>query len=440
MPHTREARDTREPRDARESREARDAREPSEAREALREVVMRVEQAHPDMALQMRDLLATNIDTLQGDQQLLELLHASIESNLSTIFHMLINDIDLQSLKPPTAAIEYAVRLAQRDIPLASLTRAYYLAQSMFLRIAMDEVEQQDLSDGRRLELVRSLANVIHSYIDWMLQRITEEYGTEHRRWWSARATTNTASILKVLRGDTVSQQSFTAETHYDLDQRHLAMVAWFDDPSGGIEAQQRLDRLVRQVAALLGSPRAPLISAVDRTTAWAWASMPVARLPEKTRVSIDEVVGKAPFVRLSLGAIEPGVDGFRRSHQQAVGAWQVALSSNRYRHAPVVADADPNVALTSILLKDQNQSVQWMTRVLGRFAGHGEANESVRETLRVFFASGQNYSRTAEITGVHRNTVRHRVARFEAEQSGAQQFDPLEVALALRIHDVFGA
>jgi DNA-binding PucR family transcriptional regulator len=151
-------------------------------------------------------------------------------------------------------------------------------------------------------------------------------------------------------------------------------------------------------------------------------------------------VVGKAPFVRLSLGAIEPGVDGFRRSHQQAVGAWQVALSSNRYRHAPVVADADPNVALTSILLKDQNQSVQWMTRVLGRFAGHGEANESVRETLRVFFASGQNYSRTAEITGVHRNTVRHRVARFEAEQSGAQQFDPLEVALALRIHDVFGA
>jgi len=440
MPHTREARDTREPRDARESREARDAREASEAREALREVVMRVEQAHPDMALQMRDLLATNIDTLQGDQQLLELLHASIESNLSTIFHMLINDIDLQSLKPPTAAIEYAVRLTQRDIPLASLTRAYYLAQSMFLRIAMDEVEQQDLSDGRRLELVRSLANVIHSYIDWMLQRITEEYGTEHRRWWSARATTNTASILKVLRGDTVSQQSFTAETHYDLDQRHLAMVAWFDDPSGGIEAQQRLDRLVRQVAALLGSPRAPLISAVDRTTAWAWASMPVARLPEKTRVSIDEVVGKAPFVRLSLGAIEPGVDGFRRSHQQAVGAWQVALSSNRYRHAPVVADADPNVALTSILLKDQNQSVQWMTRVLGRFAGHGEANESVRETLRVFFASGQNYSRTAEITGVHRNTVRHRVARFEAEQSGAQQFDPLEVALALRIHDVFGA
>ena len=67
------------------------------------------------MALQMRDLLAGSIDTLQGDKLLLELLQASIESNLSTIFHMLINDIDLQALKPPTAAVEYAVRLAQRD-------------------------------------------------------------------------------------------------------------------------------------------------------------------------------------------------------------------------------------------------------------------------------------------------------------------------------------
>ena len=170
-------------------------------------------------------------------------------------------------------------------------------------------------------------------------------------------------------------------------------MVAWFEDPSGGAPAQQRLDRLVRQVDALLGSPRAPLISAVDRTTAWAWASMPVAELLSRTRVSIDEVVAKAPGVRLSLGAIAPGIDGFRPSHHQAVGAWHVALSSNRYRQAPVVADSDPNVALTSILLKDQGESVRWMRRVLGRYAGPGEANGAVRETLRVFFASGQNLS-----------------------------------------------
>lgn len=412
----------------------------TESRRILRDVTLRMEENHREMAAEMRDLLSSNIESLDGDQQLVELLQASIESNLSTIFHMFGNDIDLQALKPPTAAIEYAVRLAQRDIPLSALSRAYYLAQSMFLRVTLEEVETLELPDGTRIELVREIANAIHAYIDWMLQRVTEEYGAEHRRWWSARATTNTAIIQKVLRGDTVVPQTFTAETHYELDQRHLAMVAWFEDPSGGVEAQQRLDRLVRQIAALLGSTRAPLISAVDRTTAWSWASMPVAHLRNSTRQAIDEVVAGQPGVRLALGEIENGVDGFRRSHEQAVGAWHVALAAKRYRSAPVVADADPYVALTSILLKDQTASLNWMKRVLGSFAGPGEANTSVRETLRVFFATGQNYSRTAELTGVHRNTVRHRVSRFEAERKESLNLDPLEVALALRIHETFGA
>lgn len=413
-------------------------------RDDLRAVIVQVERDRPQLALEMRTLLAENIGTLDSDQQLLELLQASIESNLSTIFHMLINNIDLQSLKPPTAAIEYAIRLAQRDIPLAALTRAYYLAQSMLLRVALDEVEQLELTEGTRLELVRSLADAVHSYIDWMLQRITEEYGTEHRRWWSARATSNTAIILKVIRGENVSPQAFKTETHYELDQTHLAMVAWLEDPSVGVEAQQRLDRLLRQVSAMLGSTKAPLVSAVDRSTVWAWASMPVAHLPRTTREAVDQVIAAHPGVRLALGGIAAGAGGFRRSHEQAVGAWQVALAAARYRTTPVIADADPNVALTSILLKDQGASVRWMRQVLGTFAEGGDSNAAVRETLGVFFATGQNYSRTAELLGVHRNTVRHRVARFETQrgdpgqQASIDQLDPLEVALALRIHDTF--
>ena len=121
-----------------------------------------------------------------------------------------------------------------------------------------------------------------------------------------------------------------------------------------------------------------------------------------------------------------------------------MALAAARYRTTPVIADADPNVALTSILLKDQGVSIRWMRQALGTFAEGGDSNAAVLETLGVFFATGQNYSRTAELLGVHRNTVRHRVARFEAQrgiagqQTSIEQLDPLEVALALRIHDTF--
>ena len=408
-------------------------------RDNLREIVQRLEQSHPDMYLEMREVLASNIESLDNDRQLLELLAASIDGNLSNIYHMLINNIDLHSLKPPTAAIEYAVRLAQRDIPLSALTRAYYLAQSMLLRSALEEVEALELTEGSRLEVIRTVADVVHGYIDWMLQRITDEYGTEHRRWWSARATSNTAIIQKVIRGESVPAPVFNAETHYELDRRHLAMVAWFEDQSGGVESQQRLDRLIRQVAALLGSTRAPLISAVDRTTAWAWAAMPVAKLQPGTRSAINEVIGAADGVRLALGEIELGAEGFRRSHKQAEGAWQVALNAKKFREVPVIADTDQNVALTSILLKDQAGSLRWMRRVLGKFAGAGESNAAVRQTLDVFFSTGQNYSRTAELLGVHRNTVRHRVVRFEQQRRASEAVDPLEVALALRIHATLG-
>ncbi|MFZ8398892.1 hypothetical protein ACO1L5_13990, partial [Staphylococcus aureus] len=76
---------------------------------------------------EMRDLLASRIDDLGGDPQLVEMLHGSIEGNVTTICHILTNDIDVDSLQPTTAAVEYAARLAQRDVPLSSLTRAYYL-------------------------------------------------------------------------------------------------------------------------------------------------------------------------------------------------------------------------------------------------------------------------------------------------------------------------
>ncbi len=405
-----------------------------ELREMLAEIVRRLESGHPRIAAEMRELLATNIEDLGGDSQLIDLLQASVESNLSTIFHMLSNGIGLESLKPPTAAIEYAVRLAQHDIQLSALTRAYYLAQSMLLRVTLQEIGKLELPEGAKLEAVRGAADAIHGYIDWMLQRLTEAYGAEHRRWWSARATANTAIVLKVLRGESVSASSFLAETRYGLEQRHLAMVAWIEDSAADAPAQQRLDRLVRQIAALLRSPHTALVSAVDRSTVWSWVAMTASGVNAETRQDIDRIVGEHAGISLSLGGVEFGVAGFRRSHERALAAREVALAM-RGRRGSVIADTDANVGLLSLLLKDRQASLAWMHRVLGPFAEAGAGNEAMRETLAEFYDSGQNYSQTAERLGVHRNTVRHRIARFEQAGGRSYDVDPLEVALALRIH-----
>jgi hypothetical protein len=43
-------------------------------------------------------------------------MHASTDANVKIVIHVLINNIPIEHIQPNTAAVEYAVRLAHRDI------------------------------------------------------------------------------------------------------------------------------------------------------------------------------------------------------------------------------------------------------------------------------------------------------------------------------------
>ena len=67
-----------------------------------------------EVTLDLRDMLASQVQELDGDSRIVELLGASIEGNVAAIVHMLAHEIPVQQLAPPAAAMEYARRLAQR--------------------------------------------------------------------------------------------------------------------------------------------------------------------------------------------------------------------------------------------------------------------------------------------------------------------------------------
>jgi hypothetical protein len=89
------------------------------------EAALRLDVRQPQIARAMSDLIAREIKSLDVDPAFIELLRASVDANTKTITHILINDIPIERLQPTTAAVEYALRLAQRDIPANSLVRAY---------------------------------------------------------------------------------------------------------------------------------------------------------------------------------------------------------------------------------------------------------------------------------------------------------------------------
>ncbi|MGZ5402005.1 hypothetical protein [Aeromicrobium sp.] len=76
--------------------------------EVVAEVARRLQLKRAEISHAMSELLARDVTGLDDDPQLVAMLHASVEGNVSTIFHILTNDIPLEHLQPTTAAVKYA--------------------------------------------------------------------------------------------------------------------------------------------------------------------------------------------------------------------------------------------------------------------------------------------------------------------------------------------
>ena len=92
--------------------------------------------------------LEDEIPELRGDARLIELLGASVEGNVDTLLHALRHDIAVERVEAPTAALEYARRLAQHGVPVNALVRAYRLGQRRMNELVFREVRRRPTSGG----------------------------------------------------------------------------------------------------------------------------------------------------------------------------------------------------------------------------------------------------------------------------------------------------
>ncbi len=84
-------------------------------------------------------------------QRLVELLGTSVEGNVDTILHALRYDIAVERVEAPTAALEYARRLAQHGVPVNALVRAYRLGQRRMNELVFAELRAIDIPEPMRV-------------------------------------------------------------------------------------------------------------------------------------------------------------------------------------------------------------------------------------------------------------------------------------------------
>ena len=137
-----------------------------------------------------------------------------------------------------------------------------------------------------------------------------------------------------------------------------------------------------------------PMVVPQDESCAWAWLPLGARRdvappVPDASGASGGDEI------RFAIGAPAAGLPGFRRTHQQALGAQTVALAAGS-PGPPATGFAE--VAPLALMSGSIELLRAGVAETLGALAGnYDDHNARLRETLRVFLRENGSYKTAAE-------------------------------------------
>ena len=349
-------------------------------------------------------LLLTEIPELRGDEVVERLLRASVEENVAAVLHLLEFRESLD-IAAPNAAADYARRLAQRGVSVIALVRAYRVGHARFLKMCLRDFADPEENPALTQDITDRVLDLSFGYIDRVSEQVVDAYQQERDRWLLTQTAVRASRVKKLLAQEDVAIDTTESALGYRLRQNHLAMIGWVPEPTSGGEGLVRLDRLGQALATDLGCTGRPLFVPYDESIAWLW-------LPFDARAEVDLdklsaiVEATDPTARVGVGELERGLEGFRASHQQALGAHNVATAAQP-PHRVTLAERVGPIAL---MCGDPLAARVWVQKVLGPLADDEKNHRVLRETLRVFLENGGSYAAAADALNLHRNTVQYRL------------------------------
>jgi len=393
-------------------------------------IVGRLDDKLPEITRATQEFLVAEIPEIAGAGELQELVRDSVTGNFETFFPAIRHGIPIASIEPATAALEHARRLAQRGVDADALVRTYRLGHLAFVKMVLDEVRAAQLDAQLGLDVFEQITSTSFRYVDRISRLVLTAYQNERDHWLANQNRLRAVRVREVLGGGEIDVDKTAEAIGYPLRRIHLSVIVWCVESESSNELAA-MERFTGELAKSLGARERPLFTAADRVTGWAWVPLPedaaadaVGRLREFANARAD-----APWI--AAGAPLPGVDGFRRSHRQAIAMRAVVLASGSHPPA-VTAASDPGLVVASQFCNDLEQARIWVGDVLGPLASATDSDERMRETLREFLRTGSSFKATADELHLHVNSVKYRVQRALERRGKPITDDRLDVEVAL--------
>jgi DNA-binding PucR family transcriptional regulator len=393
-------------------------------------IVGRLDDKLPDITRATMQFLLAEIPEIGGDGELLGLVHDSVAGNFDTFFPAIRHGIPIETVEPSTAALEHARRLAQRGVDADALVRTYRLGHLAFVKMVLEEVRAAQLDAQLVLDVFEQIASASFRYVDKISRLVLTTYQNERDRWLANQNRMRALRVREVLDGSEVDIDEVTNLIRYPLHRIHVSLILWCSESEDGNELVV-MERFVGELAKSLGADVRPLFVAADRVTAWAWIPLLEDAAPAAVKRIREFADARANGPWIAAGDPLPGVDGFRRSHGQALAARAVVMASGSHPPA-VTATSDPGLVVAAQFCNDLEQARAWVGDVLGPLASATDSDERMRETLREFLHTGSSFKATADELHLHVNSVKYRVQRALERRGRPITDDRLDVEVAL--------
>ncbi len=340
--------------------------------------------------------------------------HEMLRAAVAAALQYGIEAIDADGLREPpipVALLAQARLAARNDVGLDTVLRRYFAGYAVLACFLAEEAGREGLMGAAGL---RGVLDAQSRQLERLLAGVAEEYAREARSLLSSGAHRRARLVRAVLDEEPVDR----GELAYDFDGWHLGVVA------SGTGAPARL------AGAGEGRGQRVLLVPTAEDTAWAWLGS--RRRQEAAEVARSLGPLAAEGLTIALGEPAQGLAGWRLTHRQAILALPVAMRLGR----SLVRYAE--VGLLASVLGDETLAASLRGLYLEPWSRERDA-ETLHETLRAYFAAEQNVSSAAAALGVKRHTVTNRLRRVEERLGHPLGECSVELATALRLHEVAG-
>jgi hypothetical protein len=344
-------------------------------------------------------------------------------ANSTLLLDYLARGVSLESVTPSTEVLQLTRALVQRGLSLSAVVRGYRISTQYILEIWADAVGTYGRDDQPALDVVKAGMSYLMAWIDLITEQLSDEYSTELKRLAGQRAFARAEEVRSVLIDSAMDVDTASTRLGYRLNGRHVALV--LRDRSAAPSAGSALDSALREIASWVGTGHG-LVVRVDTRTAWCW--LPA---PHKDYLQIPSPT--VP-VLVAIGRPATSLEGFRRSHREALAALGVGEMA---QGPPGTVTFYENVNIAAMCAADLGGCREFVRTELGALSTNDRSARRHRETLRAFYAANSNYRATAAALGIHHNTVRYRLEQAERALGHKSDTRRLAVELALHLTDV---